>query len=366
MLFRSSFRSIFSQILRRFSDQTRSAKHRIIYSTSTNIWFNLATEEWLSNTLRPDEHILFLWQNDRCVIIGRNQNPWKECFLERMNADGVLLARRKSGGGAVYQDLGNTCFTFLVSPVHHKLDKNINSQILLDALKSSFNINGEIHGRNDLVYGPDKRKFSGSAYQNTRHFELHHGTLITHVDTDAMKNYLNPNKEKLLSKGVDSVQARVINLCHVNPKINHENLCLAIEKSYRQTYSSAEIGTSEILSQETLHSLPDLNRAYQLYSDAQWRYGQTFSFTHEYEKRFPWGTISIGIVSHRNGLIDKCEIYSDSLYVNVINHLKENLTGQIYTGDTIRDVCQRTREQVESEQELTMIDDIQAWILTQI
>ncbi|CAF1382721.1 unnamed protein product [Adineta steineri] len=361
-----SFRYPLIQFIRKYSSVKNEAIHRIIYSSSTNIWFNLATEEWLSNTIKPNEHILFLWQNDKCVIIGRNQNPWKECFLERMENDGVLLARRRSGGGAVYQDLGNTCFTFLVSQAHHQLDKNLNSKILLDALHSSFNIKGHIHGRNDLVYGPDNRKFSGSAYQNTRKFALHHGTLITDVDTNAMKKYLNPNKEKLLSKGVDSVQARVINLCQANPSINHKDLCLAIEKSYRQTYSNNQIPSAEILSKEILNSIPELNASYKLYSDSQWRFGQTFSFTHEYEKRFPWGTISIGIISERDGLIHTCEIYSDSLYVNMINRLKENLLGQMYTGESIRKACQRTRNQVESEQEKTMIDDIQAWILAQI
>ncbi|CAF3622930.1 unnamed protein product [Rotaria socialis] len=340
--------------------------HRIIYSSSTNIWFNLATEEWLSKTIKPNEHILFLWQNDKCVIIGRNQNPWKECFLERMNDDGVLLARRRSGGGAVYQDLGNTCFTFLISQAHHRLDKNLNSEILLDALQSSFNIEGHIHGRNDLVYGPDKRKFSGSAYQNTNKFALHHGTLITDVDTNAMKKYLNPNKEKLISKGVDSVQARVINLCEVNRSLNHKDLCLAIEESYRQTYSKYKIQSAEILSRETLDLIPDLNASYELFSDSQWRFGQTFSFTHEYEKRFPWGTISIGIISQRDGLIHTCEIYSDALYVNMINRLKDNLVGKMYTGESIRNVCQQTQKQVETDQEKAMIDDIQSWILTQI
>lgn len=266
----------------------------------------------------------------------------------------------------MYQDLGNTCFTFLVSQAHHTLDKNLNSKILLNALKSSFNIDGYIHGRNDLVYGTEKRKFSGSAYQNTSKFALHHGTLITHVDTNAMKKYLNPNKEKLISKGVDSVQARVINLCEVNSLINHKDLCLAIEKSYRQTYSGSKIQPVEILSRQTLDSIPELNTSYKLFSDSKWRYGQTFSFTHEYEKRFPWGTISIGIISEREGLIHTCEIYSDSLYVNMINRLKENLVGKIYTGESIREVCQQTKQQVETDQEKLMIDDIQSWILTQI
>ena len=70
------FRSPLIQFFRRYSSTKNEAFHRIIYSSSTNIWFNLATEEWLSNTIKPNEHILFLWQNDKCVIIGRNQNPW--------------------------------------------------------------------------------------------------------------------------------------------------------------------------------------------------------------------------------------------------------------------------------------------------
>lgn len=283
-----------------------------------------------------------------------------------MENDGVLLARRRSGGGAVYQDLGNTCFTFLVSQANHQLDKNLNSKILLSALRSRFGIDGAIHGRNDLVYAPNQRKFSGSAFQNTRKFALHHGTLLTNVDTNAMQKYLNPNKEKLKSKGVDSVQARVINLCEINPSINNRDLCLAIEKSYRDAYSSETIAPAEVLSHQTLDKIPELNAAFKLYSDAQWRFGQTFSFTHEYEKRFPWGTISIGIISERDGLIHTCEIYSDALFVNMISRLKENLQGQIYTGESIRRACRKTKEEVESEQEKSMIDDVQTWILTQI
>jgi lipoate-protein ligase A len=70
------FRSTLGRAIRRYSTQHHPAVHRIVYSSSTNIWFNLATEEWLSNTIQPNEHVLFLWQNEKCVIVGRNQNPW--------------------------------------------------------------------------------------------------------------------------------------------------------------------------------------------------------------------------------------------------------------------------------------------------
>ncbi|CAF0821561.1 unnamed protein product [Didymodactylos carnosus] len=364
------YRTFSTSLRRHLSESSSPIHHRIIYSTSNNIWFNLATEEWLSNTIKPNEQILFLWQNDRCVIIGRNQNPWKECFLERMHNDNVLLARRRSGGGAVYQDLGNTCFTFLVSALTHQIDKNANSNIILNVLKNVYSIDGKIMGRNDLVLSSDGRKFSGSAYQYTRTSALHHGTLLLNVDLNAMKRYLNPNKEKLKSKGVDSIQARVINLTEINSSIKHQDICTALENEYikyhQKQSSSSFMKTTEYLSPIVLDKITDLNNSYKMYSDEKWRYGQTFSFNHEIEKRFQWGTVNICISSERNGIIDTCEIYSDSLFVNVIDELKRNISGQMYTVESIKTALMKAKENVESQQEKEMIDDIQAWILTHI
>lgn len=92
-------------------------KLRILKSAVTNPWFNLATEDWIFNTLNPDSHTLFLWRNSETVVIGRSQNPWVECKTDKMEADDVFLARRQSGGGAVFHDLGNTNFTFFYHPV---------------------------------------------------------------------------------------------------------------------------------------------------------------------------------------------------------------------------------------------------------
>ena len=75
-------------------------------------WFNLATEDYIFRDMDPEVQTLFLWRNDKTVVIGRFQNPWNECNTQKMEEDGIKLARRQSGGGAVYQDLGNTNFTF--------------------------------------------------------------------------------------------------------------------------------------------------------------------------------------------------------------------------------------------------------------
>src|SRR3989344_1073175 len=101
-------------------------------------FFNLATEDWIFRDMNPNQHILFLWRNSPTVVIGRNQNPWAECHLNKMEENKVNLVRRQSGGGAVFQDLGNTNFTFLSSRKNY--DKNRNFQIIINALKK-FGIN---------------------------------------------------------------------------------------------------------------------------------------------------------------------------------------------------------------------------------
>ena len=75
---------------------------RVLLSDITNPWFNLATEDWIFRELDPHTHTLFLWRNDNTVVIGRHQNPWVECKVDKMEADNVYLARRQSGGGAVF------------------------------------------------------------------------------------------------------------------------------------------------------------------------------------------------------------------------------------------------------------------------
>jgi lipoate-protein ligase A len=84
---------------------------KVILSESFNPHLNIGTEEWIFDHLDPSQQVLFLWRNEETVVIGRNQNPWSECNLSRMKEDKVHLARRKSGGGAVFHDLGNTNFT---------------------------------------------------------------------------------------------------------------------------------------------------------------------------------------------------------------------------------------------------------------
>ncbi|MED6317513.1 MAG: lipoate--protein ligase [Pseudomonadota bacterium] len=186
-------------------------KLRILKSAVTNPWFNLATEDWIFNTLNPDSHTLFLWRNSETVVIGRSQNPWVECKTDKMAADDVFLARRQSGGGAVFHDLGNTNFTFL-SP-KHAYDQTANFTIIINALKK-LGIDATLSGRNDMQVGD--RKISGSAFKHAADRSFHHGTLLVNANMQKLGDYLNPHPLKLKAKGIKSVRARVANLVAFN------------------------------------------------------------------------------------------------------------------------------------------------------
>ena len=201
-------------------------------------------------------HTLFLWRNEPTVVIGRCQNPWKECNVQAMQAKGVHLARRSSGGGAVYQDLGNTNFTFLSST--ENFDKIRNSGIIIDAL-SKWGLRATTSGRNDIVVGPDDAplKISGAAYKLSPPRALHHGTLLIDVDMGALSALLNPNKLKLQSKGVASVAARVTNLKKLDAGITHETLSEAVIAAFCNHYSSGPV-TPQALDHSYLQQRDDL------------------------------------------------------------------------------------------------------------
>lgn len=179
---------------------------RLLISDSYDPWFNLAVEECIFRQMPATQRVLFLWRNADTVVIGRAQNPWKECNTRRMEEDNVRLARRSSGGGAVFHDLGNTCFTFMAGKPEY--DKTISTSIVLNAL-NALGVSAEASGRNDLVVktAEGDSKVSGSAYRETKDRGFHHGTLLLNADLSRLANYLNPDKKKLAAKGITSVRS---------------------------------------------------------------------------------------------------------------------------------------------------------------
>lgn len=331
-------------------------KLRILKSEVTNPWFNLATEDWIFNTLNPDSHTLFLWRNSETVVIGRSQNPWVECKTDKMEEDNVFLARRQSGGGAVFHDLGNTNFTFL-SP-KDDYDQAANFTIIINALKS-LGIDATLSGRNDMQVGD--RKISGSAFKHALDRSFHHGTLLVNADMQKLGDYLNPHPLKLQAKGIKSVRARVANLVEFNADIDHEVLSQALIEAFCEYYGQTV--AVEELDEASLVQQPALNKYYQQMSDWQWRFGKTPEFSHRIETRFDWGLIDLHM-DVKQAVMQQVVIFSDALNVELIDSLKDTLTGIKYNKN---DIKANLNELKQRQPDLAdQIDDFCGWLISEI
>ncbi len=328
-------------------------KLRILKSAVTNPWFNLATEDWIFNTLNPDSHTLFLWRNSETVVIGRSQNPWVECKTDKMAADDVFLARRQSGGGAVFHDLGNTNFTFL-SP-KHAYDQTANFTIIINALKK-LGIDATLSGRNDMQVGD--RKISGSAFKHAADRSFHHGTLLVNANMQKLGDYLNPHPLKLKAKGIKSVRSRVANLVEFNDAINHETLSEVIIEAFCEYYG--ETAPVEPLDEASLAKQPTLNAYYQQMADWDWRFGKTPEFSHHIETRFDWGMMDVHM-DVKQAVITEVVIFSDALNIELIDLLKETLIGVKYNKHEIKNMLV---ELSNSQPELAaQISDFEQWLV---
>jgi lipoate---protein ligase len=330
---------------------------RVFKAEHHDPWFNLATEDWLFNSVDHNTQVLFLWRNRPSIIIGRFQNPWSECNLEAMEADGVQLARRQSGGGAVYHDLGNTNFTFMSPKDDYRKERNFS--IIVKAL-ASLGVVAQISGRNDILI--DGKKVSGNAFRISSDRAFHHGTLLINTDLSKLPGYLTPDKEKLNSKGIQSVASRVANISDFNPIITHELLSEAIVQVFFETYGAS--CTIEDLTIDKLSQEKELYGTYEKYAEWNWRFGITPEFSHTMKKRFDWGGIEINL-DVKEAKIRQASIYSDSIAVEFIETLQESLVGLPYEKNTIGTSLEVYAQNLPQEHQ-TMVSDVIALILKEL
>ena len=200
---------------------------RLILTESHDPYYNLACEETYLRFSEDD--VFMLWQNEPTVVIGKNQNYYAEVELKYTEANGIRVARRITGGGAVYHDLGNVNFTFITSKEKaHVLDFQYFTRPVVKAL-GELGIEAKLSGRNDLIAhvgdetenGETKgiwAKFSGNAMTATENRILLHGTLLFDSDLSVLARTLRPDEEKLRKRAIKSVRSRVTNLKPLLPE----------------------------------------------------------------------------------------------------------------------------------------------------
>ena len=175
---------------------------------SRDPYFNLAVEEYLF--LHETDDVFMLWQNENTVVVGKNQNAYAEIKMDVAREKEIKIARRITGGGAVYHDLGNVNYSFISTRRGGSdIDFAYFTAPIIEALES-MGIKAELSGRNDLL--TDGRKFSGNAQYTQGDRTLHHGTLLFDADLSVLSEVLNVDRSKIESKGIASVRSRVVNL----------------------------------------------------------------------------------------------------------------------------------------------------------
>lgn len=302
-------------------------KGKIYIAHSTNPAYNLAFEETL---LDKGEEILYLWQNDNTVVIGQNQNPYKECRLSLMRENNVTLVRRKSGGGAVYHDLGNLNFTLIRDK---KVEVEENYKMVKNALKT-LGINAKLDGRNDISV--DGKKFSGNSYYQRGDFLCHHGTLMIDVDVSKVNEYLKPSKLKLETKSIDSIRKRVVNLKEVNPKITVERVEEALISEFKKLYPNSEIIEITLEDLEKSKVVTELAKDYSSWEST---YSKSPQYDVSLEEKFSWGLININL-SVRQGFIKEVSIDTDSIVLENFKELESGFYGKKFRSDVLKSIIE--------------------------
>ncbi|MDA8343865.1 MAG: lipoate--protein ligase [Thermaerobacter sp.] len=281
---------------------------------------NLALEEHVLRRFDPQNDYAVLWQNAPAVIVGRFQNTAEEVNQPYVEQEGVAVVRRLSGGGAVYHDLGNLCFTFVVRQANGRAGNFDYFTVPVVETLRRFGVKAERSSRNDLTI--EGQKFSGNAQYVSGGRLLHHGTILFDSDLDAVARVLHVAKDKIESHGVKSVRSRVTN---VRPYLKSD---VALEEF-------AKVLMEEIGRQAggigPMHHLSDVDESQvdelitRRYGNWTWNWGDSPPFTLRAKRRFATGAVDVRLDA-QGGIIRSARIFGDFLGLRDVGELEAALS----------------------------------------
>ncbi|MEF2599647.1 MAG: lipoate--protein ligase [Bacteroidales bacterium] len=284
---------------------------KYLINNSTDPYFNLAFDEYCLENIPSEEPYFFLWRNRPAVIIGLNQNAYSEVNLDYLNSHGITLARRVTGGGAVYHDLQNMNYTII--------GKNPSPQPMVDALRS-LGVPAELTGRNDIFV--EGRKVSGYARRVSHNQEIIHGTLMYNVDLDTLTHVLDTPGSKMQAKGISSVKSRVANLKEYLPQFKSlDELQAAL-----QEILSAGDGQMPLSAEQVAEVR---RQADEKFSTWDFIYGHSHEADFRCKAKLSCGTVEANIRVDR-GLIARLDFSGDFLFDTPAQDLAAKMTGLRY------------------------------------
>ncbi|KAJ3315345.1 hypothetical protein HDV04_003738 [Boothiomyces sp. JEL0838] len=288
-------------------------------SKSTNPFLNLAFEDWLFRH-NPTRHILFFYRNTQSIVIGRNQNPWKEINFTALRAHNVPLVRRNSGGGTVYHDIGNTNYCHIMP--RDIFERDLTVKIIRNALHQ-LDIPAEVNTRYDLVV--NNEKISGSAYKLVNNRAYHHGTMLIDTDLKILNTFLNPKKKELVGNGIESVRSVVTKLREFSYTVGHLDFCNSTINEFHKIYGSESAPLVKYLDESDVNEVVQSNM--DKLKTKEWIYHQTPPFTLKLQTEFDWGQTEIQL-KVKNGEIQDIDVKSPNDQINLLT--KQDLLGKYF------------------------------------
>ncbi len=299
-----------------------------IYNDSTEPYYNMAAEEYLLKNFKED--IFMLWRNDNAIICGKHQNSLAEINIDYVKQNSIKVVRRLSGGGAVFHDLGNLNFTFIVTGDPREYDDFSRfTQPIIDVLRN-LDVDARFEGRNDLTI--DGMKFSGNAKHIYRDRILQHGTLLFTSDMKDLTSALNVNPLKFSDKKVKSVRSRVTNISeHLKQPLTLDEFSAKIMAHVLELYPySMNYGLTPA-DRTAIQALAD-----EKYSKWEWNFGYHGEYNFNKAVKSSGGFIEFHL-NVEKGIIAGCRIYGDYFSMKDTTDVEKALTGLKHEENTIRE-----------------------------
>ena len=272
-------------------------------SRDTRSDFNLALEQYVFENMPVNESYFMLWQNSPAVIVGKYQNTLEEINAAYVREHNIRVTRRLSGGGAVYHDLGNINYTYIVDGT---LEGNISMEMFCNPLIKTLGelgIKAELTGRNDVTI--NGQKISGNAQYSRKGRIMHHGTILYDSDLSVLQKVLNVSKDKIQSKGIKSVRSRVTNIRE------HMTDPVSLEKFWNILRQHMCEGNVEHYrwSQKDMEKVEEIRK--NRYALWEWTWGNSPACSIRKERRVEGcGTLQVYLDINR-GRIDNCHFCGD-------------------------------------------------------